>query len=137
MCGSEENVRFARACSESTEMARCRSKIPGASHICPICQKDSRWNILRPYQSGGRAAVAKYKTPPGDARMSKNAFCTHTECVKNHIEQKNQFENNPIFTFNCMPMLLRFFHVQKYNVENEKKYRVIFLTGPPSSCPAK
>ena len=60
-------------------------KIPGACHICPNCHKDSRWNILRPYQSGGRAAVAKYKTPPGDDRMSKNAFCTHREYVKNHI----------------------------------------------------
>ena len=29
-------------------------KIPGACHICPNCHKDSRWNILRPYQSGGQ-----------------------------------------------------------------------------------
>ena len=29
-------------------------KIPGASHICPICHKESRWNILRPIsQEGG------------------------------------------------------------------------------------
>ena len=80
--------------------------------------------------------MAKYKTPPRDAHRSKNVFCTYTEFVKNHVEQ-NQFEDNPIFIFNCMPMLLRFFQAQKYNVENEKKYRVIFFNCPSSSCPAK